>query len=94
MRITIPSLIPPNVTINLAMSALATVNEKRPAPKALIMGISDCDPIQNLSREKTTRLSRRGVGGRSLIQTKVGETNSEFGSSGEHTGEEKFSTTN
>ena len=52
MRITIPSLIPSNVTINLAMSALATVNEKRPAPKNLIMGISDCDPIQNLSRGK------------------------------------------
>ena len=28
MRITIPSLIPPNVTINLAMSTLATVNKK------------------------------------------------------------------
>ena len=94
MRITIPSLIPPNVTIILAMSALATVNEKRPAPKNLIMGISDCDPIQNLSREKTARSSGRGVGGRRWNQSKVGQTNSVFGSSGEHTAEEKFSKTN
>ena len=94
MRVTILSLIPPNVTMDLAMSELATFNEKRPAPKALIMGISDYDPIQNLNREKIARSSRKGVGGRSLIQTKVGETNSEFGSSGEHTGEDKFSRTN